>query len=98
MAPNCEVVSGVSVQVPAGDSFATEPAGSAKSEPDVVRPHASPVIALVLPPLDEMDPTVSFTLFKSKVPEFVIDTADKSGTEPEPDSLRVPASIVVVLV
>jgi hypothetical protein len=39
---------------------------------------------------------VSDTLLRSKVP--VTETADKSGTEPEPASLRVPAEIVVELV
>ena len=78
--------------------MATELAGSAKSEPVVVRPHASPVIALVLPPLDEMEPTVSFTLFRSKMPEPVTETAERSGTEPAPERRSVPAEIVVELV
>ena len=97
MAPNWLVRSGVSRHVPEDDSTATEPGGCAKSEDDVVIAQAPPEIAL-LAPLDEMDPTVSLTSFRSKIPAPVTETADKFGIEPAPERRSVPAEIVVELV
>lgn len=83
--------------MPAEDSTATDAGGCAKSDVDVVIAQAPPEIAL-LAPLEEMDPTVSLTSFRSKTPAPVTDTDDKFGIEPEPASLRVPAEIAVELV
>ena len=83
--------------MPAEDSTATDAGGCAKSDDDVVIAQAPPEIAL-LAPLEEMDPTVSLTSFRSKTPAPVTDTDDKFGIEPEPASLRVPAEIAVELV
>ena len=61
---------------------------------------SSPVVRVAEPklmvPAPATDPTMSDTLFRSNVPVTV--TAERSGTEPEPLSFRVPAEIVVVLV
>jgi hypothetical protein len=45
-----------------------------------------------------MDPTVSLTSFRSKIPAPVTETADKFGIEPAPERRSVPAEIVVELV
>ena len=61
------------------------------AEPEVSVAEPSEIV-----PAPVIEPTVSDTLLRSKVP--VTETADKSGTEPEPESRRVPNEIVVELV
>ena len=61
------------------------------AEPEVSVAEPSEIV-----PAPVIEPTVSETLLRSKVPVTV--TADKSGIEPEPESRRVPNEIVVELV
>ena len=61
------------------------------AEPEVSVAEPSEIV-----PAPVIEPTVSDTLLRSKVP--VTETADKSGTEPEPESRSVPAEIVVEVV
>lgn len=59
-------------------------------------PVVNVAVPSVIEPAPAIDPTVSVTSFRSKVP--AIDIADESGTLPEPDNMSVPVEIVVELV
>jgi len=58
-------------------------------EPEVSTPEPSMML-----PAPVIEPTVSDTLLRSRVP--VTETAEPSGTEPDPLNRRVPAVTVVV--